>query len=50
VSYAVMGVVSARDELYMERALELAREAAAWGEVPVGAVVVHRDTNRRRGV
>ncbi len=39
-----MGVVSARDELYMERALELAREAAAWGEVPVGAVVVHRDT------
>jgi tRNA(adenine34) deaminase len=30
----------ARDEMFMRRALELAREAAAEGEVPVGAVVV----------
>ena len=29
---------------YMQQALELAREAAAEGEVPVGAVVVHGDT------
>ena len=29
------------DEEWMDRALELAREAAAEGEVPVGAVVVH---------
>lgn len=29
---------------YMLRALELAEEAAALGEVPVGAVVVRRDT------
>src|SRR6476620_10112086 len=27
----------------MRRALELAREAARVGEVPVGAVIVHRD-------
>ncbi|MGI6129320.1 MAG: tRNA adenosine(34) deaminase TadA [bacterium] len=32
-----------RDKLYMKRALELAQEAAAWGEVPVGAVVVQND-------
>ena len=32
-----------RDEAYMARALELAREAAAEGEVPVGAVVVWDD-------
>lgn len=31
------------DEELMERALELAREAAAAGEIPVGAVVVDRD-------
>ena len=31
---------AARDEMFMRRALELAREAAAEGEVPVGAVVV----------
>lgn len=29
------------DESYMRRALELAREAEAAGEVPVGAVIVH---------
>lgn len=28
---------------YMRRALDLAREAAAEGDVPVGAVVVHED-------
>lgn len=32
-----------RDETFMLRALELAREAAAEGEVPVGAVVVKGD-------
>lgn len=31
------------DEKYMRRAMELAREAAARGEVPVGAVVVFED-------
>ncbi|WP_367305868.1 tRNA adenosine(34) deaminase TadA [Alicyclobacillus acidocaldarius] len=30
----------AADERFMRRALELAEEAARWGEVPVGAVVV----------
>lgn len=46
-----------RDELYMEEALSLAREAAALGEVPVGCVIVcdgkvvgrgynRRETNR----
>ena len=40
-------------ELYMRQALELAREAAAAGEVPVGCVIVHdgrvigRGRNRR---
>ncbi len=38
-----MGVVDASDKMYMQRALELAREAAAWGEVPVGAVVVQNN-------
>ena len=28
------------DELYMRQALELAKEAAAAGEVPVGCVIV----------
>nr|WP_286167034.1 tRNA adenosine(34) deaminase TadA [Clostridium sp. D33t1_170424_F3] len=32
-----------RDETYMRAALELARQAALEGEVPVGAVVVHED-------
>lgn len=32
-------------EEYMEKALELAREAAAAGEVPVGAVIADRDGN-----
>lgn len=31
------------DEDYMERALELAREAASRGEIPVGAIVVDKD-------
>lgn len=30
-----------RDDFYMAAALELARQAAAAGEIPVGAVVVH---------
>jgi tRNA(adenine34) deaminase len=34
----------ARDEEFMRRALELAREAAAEGEVPVGAVIVRGDS------
>ncbi|MDX1646808.1 MAG: tRNA adenosine(34) deaminase TadA [Longimicrobiales bacterium] len=34
----------AADERWMERALELAREAESLGEVPVGAVVVREDT------
>ena len=33
-------------ERYMRRALELAEYAASLGEVPVGAVVVHKPTNR----
>jgi len=33
-------LTGAEDEHYMRRALELAREAAARGEVPVGALVV----------
>jgi tRNA(adenine34) deaminase len=43
------------DELHMRAALSLARAAAALGEVPVGAVVVHdgvivgRGLNRREG-
>lgn len=32
--------------IYMQRALELASHAAALGEVPVGAVIVHKPTNR----
>jgi tRNA(adenine34) deaminase len=35
-----MVLTGAEDEHYMRRALELAREAAARGEVPVGAIVV----------
>lgn len=31
------------DEDYMEKALELAREAASRGEIPVGALVVDKD-------
>ena len=31
------------DEEYMEKALELAREAASRGEIPVGALVVDKD-------
>lgn len=33
-------------EEYMKRAIELAKEAAAEGEVPVGAVIVQRKTGR----
>ncbi len=32
-----------RDELYMQLALQLARQAAAKGEIPVGAVIVQDD-------
>lgn len=32
-----------RHEIYMQKALQLAREAAAAGEVPVGCVIVCRD-------
>jgi tRNA(adenine34) deaminase len=35
-----MVLTGAEDEHYMRRALELAREAAARGEVPVGALIV----------
>lgn len=38
-----MAETEQRDEKFMRRALELAREAAAEGEVPVGAVVVKGD-------
>ncbi|HET8816093.1 MAG TPA: tRNA adenosine(34) deaminase TadA [Pseudidiomarina sp.] len=31
-------------EFFMQRALELARQAEQFGEVPVGAVLVHDDT------
>ena len=37
------------DELYMRQALELAREAAAEGEVPVGCVIVRGDQVVGRG-
>ena len=37
------------DQYYMDQALELAREAAAEGEVPVGCVVVCRDQIVGRG-
>ena len=33
-----------RDELYMKKALELAKIAAEQGEVPVGAIVVKRSS------
>ncbi|WP_353616470.1 tRNA adenosine(34) deaminase TadA [Clostridium sp. D33t1_170424_F3] len=36
-------MLETRDETYMRAALELARQAALEGEVPVGAVVVHED-------
>ena len=36
-------------ELYMRQALELAREAGAAGEVPVGCVIVHRGQVIGRG-
>jgi tRNA(adenine34) deaminase len=32
-----------RDEFYMRRAIELARQAEAAGEVPVGALIVRDD-------
>ena len=38
-----------REERYMMQALELAREAAAAGEVPVGCVIVQGDTVVGRG-
>ena len=36
------------EQRFMERALELAQQAADLGEVPVGAVVVHKRQNHRR--
>ena len=45
--------MSEKDAIFMEEALKLAREAAAIGEVPIGAVVIHdgvivgRGSNRR---
>ena len=41
--------MSARDERFMREALALAREAAAEGEVPCGAVVVFGDEIIGRG-
>lgn len=41
----VSGVMnSVPEKRYMERALELAKYAASLGEVPVGAVIVHKPT------
>ncbi len=37
------------DEKYMKEALRLAKKAAALGEVPVGAVIVHQDRIIARG-
>ena len=37
------------DSKYMREAIELAREAAAEGEVPVGCVIVRGDTVVGRG-
>ena len=37
------------DRYYMEQALELAKEAAAEGEVPVGCVIVRKDEIVGRG-
>lgn len=41
--------VSAEDERWMRRALDLAREAEATGEVPVGAVLVSRGEEQGAG-
>lgn len=38
-----------QDELFMQQALELARTAAAEGEVPVGCVIVQDGTVIGRG-
>ncbi len=35
--------VSPRDEMWMRQALELAEQAKSEGEVPIGAILVHRD-------
>jgi tRNA(adenine34) deaminase len=37
-----MGALTDQDQTFMQRALELARAAAAGGEVPVGAVIVRQ--------
>ncbi len=37
-----------RDEMYMQRALTLAKKAGAMGEVPIGAVVVWEDESGER--
>lgn len=38
-----MGIMAHKPEYYMHRALELAAQAAALGEVPVGAVIVNAE-------
>ncbi len=38
-----MGIILRKPEFYMHRALELAAEAAALGEVPVGAILVNAE-------
>lgn len=35
--------ITPRDEMWMGRALELAREAESQGEVPIGAVLIRQD-------
>jgi tRNA(adenine34) deaminase len=44
------GVFDVNDEMFMRHALELARQAGAQGEVPIGAVVVIRGEVRGEGV
>ena len=41
--------VSARDQKYMQEALELAKQAAEGGDVPIGCVIVHGDEVIGRG-
>lgn len=43
INWVGVNAISAIDETYMRRALELARRAEAEGEVPVGALVVAGD-------
>jgi len=41
-SYLCLMEVPGGDEYFMQKALQLADEAAAAGEIPIGAVVVHK--------